>query len=229
MTTPTKTLPRDLTGMVFSRLTVLGMAARSRGYVTYWDCQCSCGLSVVVVVVVVVDRYSLLSGNTKSCGCIKRERGAAFCATHGHDIKKHGCARRRNQTREYVAWSSMRSRCFCQSSFAWKDYGGRGITCCPEWNDFATFLRDMGECPLGLTLDRIDNDKGYFAANCRWADRSTQQKNRRKRTHCLKGHELTPENTILVKGGRSCATCTRARGLAWYYRKKDRQKNEAAA
>jgi hypothetical protein len=72
----------------------------------------------------------------------------------------------------------MKSRCNSKTNRAYEKYGGRGITVCDEWSDFVGFYKDMGDRPDGTTLDRIDNDKGYYKDNCRWADRSTQQSNR---------------------------------------------------
>jgi hypothetical protein len=68
------------------------------------------------------------------------------------------------------------------TSQAWDDYGGRGITIeDPRWMEFIHFHADMGDAPPGMSLDRIDNDRGYCAANCRWADKKTQANNRRSR------------------------------------------------
>lgn len=73
----------------------------------------------------------------------------------------------------------MHRRCRIASKENYKNYGGRGISVCERWNVFENFVSDMGEPPIGMSLDRIDNDKGYAPDNCRWADRKTQNRNRR--------------------------------------------------
>lgn len=85
---------------------------------------------------------------------------------------------RLSHTKTYKSWKNMRQRCRNKAN-RW--YGKRGITVCDEWeNSFRAFYRDMGEKPEGLTLDRIDNDKGYCKENCRWASPSVQSTNKRK-------------------------------------------------
>lgn len=89
---------------------------------------------------------------------------------------KHGRAGTNDPT--YESWKHMRSRCNTITNKNYDRYGGRGITICKRWDDFNLFLEDMGECPVGLTLDRIKNNQGYKPSNCQWADRKQQAQNR---------------------------------------------------
>lgn len=78
----------------------------------------------------------------------------------------------------------MRRRCLNPKDQAFHNYGGRGITVCEEWRySFQAFIDDMGRCPPGLTLDRINNDGNYEPGNCRWTDRVTQARNKRNSSH----------------------------------------------
>jgi hypothetical protein len=79
----------------------------------------------------------------------------------------------------YYVWRSMKQRCLNKNHKNYDRYGGRGITVCDEWlNSFENFYRDMGDRPKGLSLDRIDNNKGYSKENCRWTTFKNQSRNR---------------------------------------------------
>jgi hypothetical protein len=87
----------------------------------------------------------------------------------------------RTNTFEFSVWTAMRKRCYYTKHVKYHLYGGRGITVCDEWlHDFVKFLKDIGECPFSNgSIDRIDNDKGYSPANCRWIPKGSQSANRR--------------------------------------------------
>lgn len=92
--------------------------------------------------------------------------------------KHNGCG-----TLTYSRWKSMMQRCNTPTCGNYKYYGARGVKVCERWRDFATFREDMGECPdRSMTLDRIENHKGYEPGNCRWVTQAAQNKNR---THCV--------------------------------------------
>jgi hypothetical protein len=113
--------------------------------------------------------------------------------------------------REYNSWKEMRKRCTNKNRKEYRDYGARGIKVCARWNDFRTFLSDMGPRPKGTTLDRINNDGDYEPGNCRWATYLEQNRNRRAsatQTHCGRGHEFSPSNTYInTAGKRECRIC----------------------
>lgn len=145
----------DLSGLKFGRLTALRQVGHRKfpagGSHAVWECACECGSISIFI------GGSLLSGHTKSCGCLKTDEPSAL--RHGHN-------RGGRKTRTYQTWINMR---------------GRGIPFDPKWASFDAFLADMGERPQGMTLDRIENNLGYYKANCRWADKLTQIRNKTNR------------------------------------------------
>lgn len=168
----------DLTDQQFRALVVVQRAPRTGGGEAKWVCRCACGAEVVA------KSSALRTGGHTSCGCLRSEtarRRAIACGVPDNTKHGHGKARKKTRTPTYVTWMNMIQRTTNPQNPAWKNYGGRGITVCDRWRDFANFLADMGERPAGLTLDRIDNDRGYGPGNCRWATWSQQRRNQRPR------------------------------------------------
>ena len=151
---------KDISGQKFGRLTAIEFVGVENNK-AIWLCKCDCGNTSKVA------GTALRFGNTKSCGCT---------------TKKHGMF----GTRIYNVWHTMKERCYVPTQTSYKNYGGRGIKVCPEWQEFIPFMEwsyangydetaPRGQC----TLDRIDPNGDYCPENCRWVDISVQQNNTR--------------------------------------------------
>lgn len=110
----------------------------------------------------------------------------------------------------------MKSRCFNPNNIRFHRYGERGITVCDRWMSFESFYADMGDCPPGMTLDRIDNDGNYEPGNCRWATvREQSQKTSRIRFLTFNGETLSLAEWARRLGIRANTLTMRLNTYGW--------------
>lgn len=164
---------KDLTGLTFGYLKVLERAGANKNKNATWLCQCVCGNEVVRIGSNLHNRPNR-PGNA-SCGCAHGE--ALLEGRERLGLSHHGMS----DTRPFRIWRGMRSRCLNVTDKDFPNYGGRGITVCKEWqSSFENFWKDMSETYQdNLTLDRMNNEKGYSKENCRWATVQEQSNNTR--------------------------------------------------
>lgn len=163
---------KDIIGERFGRLVAESFSHKDKHGAAIWNVLCDCGVRKRVAA-------SNLAGKTRSCGCLKRELGGVRLRTHG-----------KSGTKTHKIWKGIHSRCYIKSASGYANYGGRGISVCERWHNFANFLSDMGECPDGLSIERRDVNRGYGPDNCFWATR-VQQANNRRNNRLIEGSNET--------------------------------------
>lgn len=152
-------------GSVFNELTVISEIEGAG--TTYYTCKCSCGNNVVV------SRGNLVGNKVKSCGCIRGKKKTTHAAS---------------KSLLYGIYITMKARCCNKNDTDYANYGGRGIYVCDRWLEgFENFRDDMGERPVGRSLDRINNDGPYSPDNCRWATNREQSLNTRSNHRVIIG------------------------------------------
>lgn len=153
-------------GSTVGRLTVVQIHAVKTGKQNHYYCRCACTCGKTKSVRI----DHLRNGKIQSCGCLSSELLINRNMTHGL-----------SKSTSYKCWAGMINRCQNPKDPRFKDYGGRGISVCERWLSFENFLEDMGQRPsMAHSIDRKNNDLGYFLSNCYWATLTEQQNNTRR-------------------------------------------------
>lgn len=177
---------RDITGQRFGKLTCVRKHSKDNDCRWLWLFKCDCGGEVIRSSLSVTRTVN--KGSSPSCGC-------------EHPLKTHGLSNA--YPKLYDVWKAMRQRCRNPGNKDFKNYGGRGISICAEWDDFAKFHRwavGSGYCE-GVTIERVDVNGNYCPDNCTWIPNERQALNtRRIRTFEYKGEHLTARQLAEIAG-----------------------------
>ena len=170
----------DYIGHVFGKWTVVKIDHHS-----FWLCKCECGFENSIRI------DTLIFGRSTKCKFCRNKK-------HGHSLHNES---KSGRTKIYNVWLGMLSRCNNKNNLGYHDYGGRGIRVCDAWQKFEDFYADVGDRPSGMSLDRINNELGYFKENCRWSTRSEQARNTRSNSfHTVNGKTATIAEWAEIKG-----------------------------
>lgn len=197
----------DLTGQAFGRWTVIEVAAtrttNGGSRRAYWRCRCECGVTKEVMA------NHLASGRTNSCGCLKREAAAAQKYVHGG-----------RDSPLYDVWVQMLQRCENPKNKSYPRYGGRGISVCARWHDFASFQADnAADYAPGLTIDREQNDGNYEPGNVRWVPNKVNCRNQARTIRVeWKGEMVALNDLAEVHGVKLLTAYSRYRTKGWTVR-----------
>lgn len=159
----------DLNGMTFERLTVIGEGGRTKDRHILWECRCECGN------IVNVSSRDLVTGHTKSCGCLQKDTIRNIRYKHGD-----------RDSKLYSVWKTMKKRCENSNHKDYKWYGAKGVSVCDNWHDYCVFKEwainngydenaEWGQC----TIDKINPYGNYEPNNCRWVTMAEQARNKR--------------------------------------------------
>lgn len=172
----------DLTGLKINRWDVIKRVP-SQDNIAWWHCVCECGNTSIV------KSADLRYNKSKSCGCLSREVASDYMKTHG-----------KSKTKTYKIWKGMKRRCNNLNNKAYPGYGGRGVSVCERWeSSYEEFLKDMGECPDGYSIERMDVNGSYKQGNCIWIPLKDQARNKRKQVSNTSGYT----GVYFVKGRNS--------------------------
>ncbi len=158
-------MQNNIIGNVYGRLTVIEETNERRNKKIVVRCRCECGNENFLV-----SNRAIVSGNTKSCGCIRKEKPNHV--THG--LRRHSL---------YSVWTGIRQRCYYENAINYNDYGGRGIRVCKQWKDYFKSFYDWcieNGWRKGLDVDRKNNNGNYTPSNCRFVTRKINTRNTRR-------------------------------------------------